>query len=96
MRTCRLEENSPLNYTSANDYVIKKSTIISMGEVTVMLSISSLTVSAGNQNNSMPLTRRQKLNGKQTQLVCSQQWPGNEVILSVDADNLLKSSQGWD
>lgn len=28
--------------------------------------------------------------------LCSQQGPGNEVILSEDADNLLRPLQGWD
>lgn len=66
-----------------------------MDEVTVMLLVSNLTISTENQNNSTEFatTRKQKINGKLNQLVfCSQRCPGNEVILSEDADNLLD----WD
>lgn len=70
-----------------------------MGEVTVMLFISSLTISAGNQNNSMPFTIQEDKNeieNKTNLSVCFQWCAGNEVILSKDADNLLKSLQRWD
>lgn len=62
----RLEENSLFNYRSVNEYLVNKSTIISLDEVTVMLLVSSLTISTENQNNSIPFitARKQKLNVK--------------------------------
>lgn len=71
MRTYRLEENSLLNYTSVNEYLVNKSTIIFLDEVTVMLLLSNITISTENQNNSIQFitTRKQKLNVKQKQLV---------------------------
>lgn len=58
----RLEENSLFNYRSVNEYLVNKSTIISLDEVTVMLLVSSLTISTENQNNSIPFITARKKN----------------------------------
>lgn len=74
MKTHRLEENLLLIYTGVNEYLVNKSTIIFLDEVTVTLLVRNLTISTENQNNSIQFitTRKQKLNVKQNQLVCSQ------------------------